>query len=97
MQAYVLIMMPGIYINGLAHLEKKVLNNFGKNRITFYNTLVVAPTRLITVYWFVWHVNMGITGLGLSNLITSAVSYIALIIVEINEPDMKEVIRLPSR
>ena len=40
---------------------------------------------------------MGISGLGLSNLITIAVSYIALIIAETNEPDMKEVIKLPNR
>ena len=81
--------MPGIYINALAHLEKKVLNNFGKNRICFYNALLVAPTRLITLYWLVIHAEMGISGLGISNLITSSVGYLALIIYEFNDPEMK--------
>ena len=89
--------MPSIYIYGLTHLEKKVLNNFGKNRIVFYNSLIVAPTRMLTCWWFVWREEMGISGLGLSNLVTISVSYIALIIAEINEPDMNEVIKLPNR
>ena len=90
-------MMPGIYIYGLTHLEKKVLNNFGKNRIVFYNSLIVAPTRLISCWWFVWREEMGISGLGMSNLTTQVISYFALIIAEINEPDMKEVIKLPTK
>ena len=89
--------MVGIYVNTLADLEKKVMNNFGKNRISFYNTLFMVITRIVTVYIFVVCLDMGITGTGVSNLITSVLGYLALVIYELSQPDLKEVIALPTR
>jgi len=73
--------LPGILLYCLADLQRRFLNNFGLNHIAFYPMILGALLHAIWCEIFVIQLSMGITGLGIANVITQLIILIVLIIL----------------
>ena len=79
-QQYNLVYLPGLLFKGFADCERRFLNNFGKNRIPFYTSLVGVVLHTFFCYVFVVAYKWDIVGLGIANVITGMCVYFMLLI-----------------
>ena len=94
---YVLINLPGIYLCGLSDCQKRLLNNFGKTKISFYANLIAMITHYFWCSLFVIKLELGITGTGIANVITNTIFFATLYTFTHYQEDLKEAIFMPDR
>ena len=78
-QNYVLAFLPGLFISGLSDCQRRYLNNFNKNHISFITGLIGV---LLHTYWcklMVVDLKMGIAGIGYANVISQFIVFCLLI------------------
>jgi MATE family multidrug resistance protein len=88
--------LPGLYIQGLADLQRRFLNNFGKNRVTFICTAVGISFHVLWSYIFVIHLGYGIIGTGISNVITTTLIFVLLLVYTNTQDDIAEAVQMPD-
>lgn len=96
-QSYVMAFLPGLYLQGLADLQRRFLNGFGKNNIPFICTAIGVGFHSLWSEIFVLRLNYGIVGTGIANLITSSLTFTMLMVYTQTQSDLKEALQLPDR
>ena len=77
-QTYVLTYLPGLYINGLSDCQRRLLNNFGMNRISFICGIAGMLFHTVWCYVFVVYMDLEIVGTGLANVCTQVIIFVML-------------------
>ena len=95
-QQYTLVYLPGLLVQGLADCQRKFLNNFGKNKIPLYASLIGFVIHTLSCYTLVIVNKWDIVGLGFANVISSVSVYAVLLIYTNTQEDIKEALVPPS-
>lgn len=77
-QLYVLTNLPGVYLIGLSDCQRRLLNNFGKNNISFYAGFFAMVLHSFWSYVFVIKLDLEIVGTGLANVTTQGIIFAML-------------------
>ena len=91
-QQYVLAFLPGLYIQGHADLQRRFLNSFGKNMVTFVCTAISIAFHVVWSHIFVIKLGYGIVGTGIANLITCSITFALLLIYTKTQEDIQDAI-----
>ena len=75
-----LVFLPGLLIAGLNDVQRKFLNNFGMNKVSFYTGLLGGICHVGFCYLFVNYFDLKINGLGLAMTCTQSVILIGMLI-----------------
>ena len=65
---YIMTFLPGLYLSGLNDCQRKLLNNFGKNRIVFYSSFISCALHGFWCYIYIVLLDLEIVGTGLAQL-----------------------------
>lgn len=70
--------MPGMYLQALCDLEKRFMNNMGKNMLPMVSYAVAVALHPIWVYIFMIKYDMKLFGIGIAGTITNTITFIMM-------------------
>jgi len=74
-QTYLIAYMPGVYLQGLCDLEKRFMNNIGKNILPMIAFTFATILHPIWVYIFMVKLDLKLYGIGIAGTITNLLTY----------------------
>ena len=96
-QLYVITNLPGIYLIGLSDCQRRFLNNFGKNNISFYAGFSAMVLHSFWSYIFVIKLDLEIIGTGLANVTTQITIFMMLYWFTKREDQIQEAVFMPDK
>lgn len=87
---YILAYLPGLFMAGLADIQRKFLNNFGKNKVSLYSGAIGAVIHVGNCWLFLVHFELGITGLGIAVSMTQSAIFFALLLFTHMQEDLND-------
>ena len=87
---YILVYLPGIFLAGLADIQRKFLTNFGMAQIAFHSGLLGLVIHILNCYILVIRMELGITGLGIAMALTQLIIFFTLLIYTHMQEDLRE-------
>mmetsp|Transcript_42311 Transcript_42311/g.64895 ORF Transcript_42311/g.64895 Transcript_42311/m.64895 type:complete len:131 (-) Transcript_42311:766-1158(-) len=96
-QVYILAYLPGLIIGYLSDCQRRFLNNFGKNRISFISGTIAMVFHGFWCYIFIIKMDLGIIGTGYANAVTSILTFVILFVYTLKQEDIQEGVFWPDR